>query len=155
MIFASLRAATYRVTLKYYPALDWLMSFAIPKSVIKQGVEHYKMSVEKIDRRLNLEKDRPDLVSMIKRDEDGVNGLRYEEMLATSSLLIIAGSETSTTVLSGIVNYITRSPDRMGLLAAEIRETFKNEDEFTLSALKDLPYLNAVLNEGLRLCNPT
>ena len=131
------------------------MSFAIPKSVIKQGVEHYKMSVEKIDRRLNLEKDRPDLVSMIKRDEDGVNGLRYEEMLATSSLLIIAGSETSTTVLSGIVNYITRSPDRMGLLAAEIRETFKNEDEFTLSALKDLPYLNAVLNEGLRLCNPT
>jgi cytochrome P450 len=154
-IFTSLRAATYRVSLRYYPALNWIMSFAIPQSVIKKGMQHWKMSVDKINRRLNLEKDRPDLVSMIKRDEEGVDGLSHPEMLATSSVLIVAGSETSISVLSGTINYLVRNPDKMALLAAEIRNAVKSEDHFTLRALRDLPYLNAVLNEGLRLCNPT
>lgn len=155
MIFTSLRAATYRVTLRYYPALNWLMSFAIPKTVIQKGIEHWNMSVDKINRRLNLEKDRPDLISMIKRDEERVDGLSYPEMLATSSVLIVAGSETSITVLSGTTNHLVRNPDKMALLAAEIRNAFTSEDDFNLSALKDLPYLKAVLNEGLRMCNPT
>jgi cytochrome P450 len=144
-----------QVSLRYYPALNWIMSFAVPQSVIKKGMQHWKMSVDKINRRLNLEKDRPDLVSMIKRDEEGVDGLSHPEMLATSSVLIVAGSETSISVLSGTINYLVRNPDKMALLAAEIRNAVKSEDDFTLRALRDLPYLNAVLNEGLRLCNPT
>jgi cytochrome P450 len=155
MIFTSLRAATYRVTLRYYPALNWLMSFAIPKSVVKMGMEHWNMSVDKINRRLNLERDRPDLISMIKRDDDEVNGISYPEMLATSSVLIVAGSETSITVLSGTTNHLVRNPDQMALLTSEIRSAFKSEENFDLSALKDLPYLQAVLKEGLRMCNPT
>jgi cytochrome P450 len=155
MIFTSLRAATYRVTLRYYPALNWIMSFAIPQSVVKKGMEHYKMSVDKINRRLSLEKDRPDLVSMIKMDDEGTNGLTHPEMMATSSVLIVAGSETSITVLSGTTNHLVRNPDKMALLAAEIRGAFKSEADFTLPALGRLPYLDAVLNEGLRMCNPT
>jgi cytochrome P450 len=155
MIFTSLRAATYRVTLRYYPALNWIMSFAIPKSVVKKGMEHYKMSVDKINRRLSLEKDRPDLVSMIKMDDEGSNGLTHPEMMATSSVLIVAGSETSITVLSGTTNHLVRNPDKMALLAAEVRGAFKSETDFTLPALGRLPYLDAVLNEGLRMCNPT
>jgi cytochrome P450 len=155
MIFTSLRAATYRVSLKFYPSLNWLMSFAIPKSVVKKGMEHWKMSEDKINRRLNLEKERPDLISMIKRDGEGVIGLSYPETIATSSVIIVAGSETSTTVLSGTTNHLVRNPDIQTSLAAEVRKAFGSEDDFTLDALKDLPYLNAVIKEGLRMCNPT
>lgn len=155
MIFTSLRAATYRVSLRYYPALNWLMSLAIPKSVMKKQVEHWKLAEDKINRRLNLEKERPDLISMIKRDDEGVEGLSYPEMKATSSILIVAGSETSITVLSGTTNLLVKNPDKLALLAAEVRTKFKSESDFSLSVLRGLPYLNAVLNEGLRLCNPT
>lgn len=155
MIFTSLRAATYRVSLRYYPALNWLMSFAIPKSVVKKGMEHWQMSVDKINRRLNLEKDRPDIISMIKRDEEGVDGLTHPEMLATSSVLIVAGSDGTISVLNGTMYHLVRNPDEMALLAAEIRNAFKTEDVINLSALRDLPYLKAVLNEGMRMCNPT
>jgi hypothetical protein len=36
MIFNSLRAATLRSSLRYYPSLDWLFGLAIPKSVMKK-----------------------------------------------------------------------------------------------------------------------
>ncbi|KAF2437701.1 cytochrome P450 [Karstenula rhodostoma CBS 690.94] len=76
-------------------------------------------------------------------------------MLATSSVLIVAGSETSITMLSCTMNHLVQNPDKMALLAAKIRKAFKREDDFALSPLRDLPYLNVVLNEGLRMCNST
>jgi cytochrome P450 len=155
MIFTSLRAATYRASLRYYPALNWIMGIFIPNSVMKKQMEHWKLAENKLNRRLNFETNRPHLFSMIKRDEDGVEGLTYSEMKAISSVLIVAGSETSITVLSGTTNLLVKNPRKLALLAAEVRTKFKNESEFSLSSLQDLPYLNAVLHEGLRLCNPT
>jgi cytochrome P450 len=92
---------------------------------------------------------------MIKRDDAGVKGITLSELHAATGLLIIAGSETTVTVLSGIVNYLVKSPDKLNGLTNEVRLSFKNEGEMTLSALKELPYLGAVIQEGLRLCNPT
>lgn len=100
MIFTFLKAATYRVSLRYYPALNWLMSFAIPKSVVKKGMGNWQMSADKINRRLKLEKVRPDIICMINGDETGVDGLTDPEMLATSSVLIIAGSDGTISVLT-------------------------------------------------------
>jgi cytochrome P450 len=34
LIFSSLRAATYRASLRYYPSMDWLLRFAVPRSVM-------------------------------------------------------------------------------------------------------------------------
>ena len=155
MIFDSLRAATYRASLRYYPSLDWLLRFAIPKSVMKKQMEHWRLAVDKVNRRLHIEKDRPDLISLIKRDDDGKEGLTLPEMQATASVIIIAGSETTVSVLSGTTNYLVKNPDKLANLTAEIRETFQKESNITLAALKEASYLNAVIQEGLRLCNPT
>ncbi|KAF2875655.1 cytochrome P450 [Massariosphaeria phaeospora] len=156
MIFTSLRAATYRASLRYYPQLSPLMGFlAVPKSVMQQQIQHWKQSVDKINRRLASEKERPDLISMMKRDDDGVDGITTAELQATTSVLIVAGSETTVSVLSGTTNYLVKNPDKLALLAEEVRRACNTERDITLSAFKDLPYLNAVLQEGLRLCNPT
>jgi cytochrome P450 len=154
LIFSSIKAATYSVSLSYYPGLSWLFRLAVPKSVMKQMQEHWEFSDDKISRRLEQKQGRADLISMIKRDENGLKGITRPELSATASIIIIAGSETTVSVLSGIVNYMMKSTDVLSKLTHEVRTAFSRESDMSLSALKDMPYLGAVILEGLRLCNP-
>jgi len=154
LIFNSLRAATLNASLRYYPRLYTLAAFAIPKSVKQKSDEHWQLAMDKVNRRLNFEKQRPDLISFINRDDNGLEGLTVPEIQATASVIIVAGSETTVTVLSGITNYLIKDPDMLNRLSSEIRNQFLEEKEMSLSALQDVVYLNAVIQEGLRLCNP-
>ncbi|TEY74974.1 hypothetical protein BOTCAL_0067g00300 [Botryotinia calthae] len=118
-------------------------------------MEHWKLAVEKINRRLEREKPRPDIISLIKRDEDGKEGLTIQELQATASVIIVAGSETTVSVPSGITNYLVNNPKKLALLTAEIRDKFEKEEEISSAVLKETPYSNAVIQEGFRLRNPT
>ena len=66
--------------------------------------------------------------------------------------MIVAGSETTALTLSGITSYLVKNPDRMARLAKEVRQTFKMDSEIKSGLISKLPYLNAVIEEGLRLC---
>lgn len=67
-------------------------------------------------------------------------------------LIVVAGSESVTTVLTGITNYLVRDKTKLGALVHEIRSTFRREQDISGASLSRLPYLSAVLSEGLRLC---
>ncbi|CZR56893.1 related to isotrichodermin C-15 hydroxylase (cytochrome P-450 monooxygenase CYP65A1) [Phialocephala subalpina] len=153
-ILATFKAVTCAVSLRYYPYLDWLLRLAIPKSVWETQKYHFGLAVDKVQRRLGVEKERQDVLGMLKMDEQARDGLTIRELHATAPLLIIAGSQTIVTVLSGITSYLAKNPQKLAFLTREVRESFRNENEITVSAGKDLGYLNAVLNEGLRLCMP-
>ncbi|TGO73048.1 hypothetical protein BELL_0396g00070 [Botrytis elliptica] len=155
MIFSSLRAATYRAALGYYPRLSWLLAYFVPKSVVRKQMEHWNLAVEKINRRLERETPRPDIISLIKRDEDGKEGLTIQELQATASVIIVAGSETTVSVLSGITNNLVNNPEKLRILTSEIREKFADEEDISIATLRETTYLNAVIQEGFRLCNPT
>ncbi|KAF2821312.1 cytochrome P450 [Ophiobolus disseminans] len=155
LIFASIRGATYGASLKYYPGLSWLFGLTVPKSVMQKYRAHWSYAVDKINKRLEQKEEKADLISMIKRDDEGVKGITLAELHATTSLIIIAGSETTVSVLSGTVNYLVKNPAVLTTLTNEVRSTFKRESDVSLAALKELPYLSAVVQEGLRLCNPT
>lgn len=155
MIFNSLRAATYRASLGYYPGVSWLLAYFVPESVVRKQREHWNLAVEKINRRLEREISRPDIISLIKRDEDGKEGLTIQELQATASVIIVAGSETTVSVLSGITNYLVNNPEKLTFLTSTIREKFEKEEEIFIATLKETAYLNAVIQEGFRLCNPT
>jgi cytochrome P450 len=92
---------------------------------------------------------------MIQRDDEGIHGLTLPELQATASVIIVAGSETTVSVLTGAINYLVRNPAKFDRICLEIRARFSNEDDMSLAALEDLSYLNVVIQEGLRLCNPT
>lgn len=74
------------------------------------------------------------------------------EMETIAMSIVVAGSESVTTVLTGIVHYLLRDPTRLGVLVQEIRSAFDQEKEIDSASLSQLPYLGAVLHEGLRLC---
>jgi cytochrome P450 len=152
--FNSMRVATLEISLRYYPGLHWLLSLAIPKSIKRKEQEHFALATDKINRRLNLEMSRPDILSHVKINDNSADGLTIPRVHATSVIFIIAGSETAVTTLSGFTNYLVKNPDKLALLKADIRNMFNDLDDISLLALEDLPYLNAVIQEGFRMCNP-
>jgi cytochrome P450 len=75
-------------------------------------------------------------------------------LLTNASLLIIAGSETTATSLSGVTYLLLKNPECMRKLTEEVRSTFRTEDEITMTSVGILPYMLACLNEGLRRYPP-
>ena len=65
------------------------------------------------------------------------------------------GTETIATLLSGLTYYLLINPDKLARLVAEVRSTFTAESEITVDELARLPYLNACIEEGLRIYQPT
>jgi cytochrome P450 len=154
-ILATFKAVASAVSLRYYPYLDWLLTLGIPRTVWEKQKYHFGLAVDKLERRLGLEKERQrlDVIGTLKLDEQGREGLTRRELHAHAPLIIIAGSQTIVTVLSGIMNFLVKTPGKLAILTHEVRN-IQNESEVTLAAVKNLEYLNAVLNEGLRLCMP-
>jgi cytochrome P450 len=152
LLFNSVKAAGFIVSARFYPWVEFMLMKCIPPSLKKVQKDHYRQIVEKVDRRLNWELDRPDLMSHVVPRGAGEMGLPHGEICATFMVLTTAGSETTATTLCGAVNYLTAHPEKLAILTTELRSTFHNMEQITLAALQDLPYLNAVIQETLRLC---
>lgn len=137
----------------FYPALKALIIRCIPESVLREQRLHNQMTKEKVHERLNLDSERPDIIGYIKEfnDEKGMTVPELEDSLA---ILIMAGSETTATTLSGITNYLLRNRTVLQRLTDDIRRAYKDEKGMTMTSLAGQAYLTAVIDEGLRLCPP-
>ncbi|KAM0702298.1 hypothetical protein Q7P35_011208 [Cladosporium inversicolor] len=69
--------------------------------------------------------------------------------------LLLAGRDTTASLLSNLYFMLARRPDVYSRLAAEIRSTVPTASEApSLEALKSMKYLRACINESLRLHPP-
>ena len=81
-------------------------------------------------------------------DEDNRSGARpsLPTMIADGLLAIIAGSDTTSTVLTSVVYYLVKHPEAYKRLRDEIAETFLPGEEPTDAArLSRMPWLNACM----------
>ncbi|ORY67304.1 cytochrome P450 [Pseudomassariella vexata] len=167
-----LKPATVILILKSWGVLDalWLL---IPKSAMKAGEDHKKWIAERVQRRVNLGKERGDFLDYVlkrglvvdsataggqKQQPVGdEKGIRLEELNENAYQLVLGGSETTATVLSGTIFYLLRKPDILRHVTAEVRTKFPDSTDITIDSLtpSSAPYLDAVLQEGLRLYHPT
>ncbi|KAI0141802.1 benzoate 4-monooxygenase cytochrome P450 [Xylariaceae sp. FL1272] len=87
------------------------------------------------------------------RDPDtGALAYNESELYGESSLLIIAGSDTTSISLCGIMFYLTGDPSRYEKLAKEIRSTFQSSEDIVYGQkLMSCRYLRACVDEGMRL----
>ena len=90
---------------------------------------------------------------MISKNEDWT-GRSLQELSSQATALIVAGSETTATTLCGITYYLCRNPQVYRKLTSEIRGEFAQFDQITGRSTENLPYLKAVIDEGLRLYPP-
>jgi hypothetical protein len=154
IIFDSMRAAIWMVATKQFPLLDRLLAVLIPKTVVEKMHEHHKLSVEKMDRRLATKTERPDFVTYLVDRAGGIDKINLDEMHSNSTLIILGGSETSATALSGGIYHLSQNPEKLDKLVQEIRTELKSKDDFTLNNFAHLPYLNACLEESMRIYPP-
>jgi cytochrome P450 len=152
MIFENVKLSVFGEAMRRHPALQWLAGLVVPPKLVRSRAEHVALSEQTARKRLeagNVE--RGDFMSYILRHNDE-KGMTVGEIVENAGILIIAGSETTATQLSGTTFHLLRNPDKYEKLVREIRSAFRSEDDITLLNVNGLEYLNAVFEEGFRMC---
>lgn len=142
------------MSLRFFPGVETALRRRLPKSLSKTREQHANVANEKIQRRLeNEDPQRNDFMTYVRRYNDE-KGMSVPEIKTTFRTLVVAGSETTATALSGIMNYLLKAPDIHQHLIHTVRTAFNHESEIVAGSVDKLPFLNAVIEEGLRLCPP-
>src|SRR5258708_7876541 len=86
-----------------------------------------------------------------KRDPEMVSDL---QLAAHTSDFVLSGSETTATALTCIIYYLLKNPYIIAKLQHEIRTRYESYIDINSSTATHLPYLKAVILEGMRIFPP-
>lgn len=111
-------------------------------------------STEKTVRRMNTKTEHRDFIWYILKQREKKNEVSDDEVIMNAALFIVAGSETTATELCGLTNYLLRNPHYLKKLTDEIRGAIKSEADLNMDILGSLPFMNACIEEGLRIFPP-
>ncbi|KAL4760558.1 cytochrome P450 [Aspergillus foveolatus] len=166
-IFQSVKVNPFILLKDNYPMLGWLLLRAFVPGTLRQAkkrqIEHSRVTVQK---RLSSNiHTRPDFMDSMLRSrrytynqndgEKAPDALTDSEIVSNSNILIIAGSETTATLLSGVTYWILRSPRVLSRVVCEVRSAMKSEADITIQKVStELPYLLACFDEAFRLYPP-
>ncbi|KAL5478590.1 hypothetical protein ACEPAI_2774 [Sanghuangporus weigelae] len=88
-------------------------------------------------------------------NEEGLEKIKVSQDQSMNDIIIavVAGADTTSTVLSGLFFYLLSDPPALDRLKEEVDSEFPvtEGDPFDAVKLARMPYLNAVINEALRL----
>ncbi|KAI1493858.1 cytochrome P450 [Biscogniauxia mediterranea] len=167
--FGSLEKATYNPWVEFifelfkYGAFNWMFMrmpvpttlgrMMIPKSLQQKITTHNSLIQETLKKRMSQDSERPDFIYyMTRKHREGY--LSRDEVESNASVFVVAGSETTATALSGLVFFLGTNPAVKEKVTNEVRTAFQSEDRITINSVQSLRYLNAVIEEGLRLFPP-
>ncbi|KAF7888170.1 uncharacterized protein EAF02_002711 [Botrytis sinoallii] len=154
-IFKGLKFARLFRVMRAYPLVGMpiLAMLALFPALQKARQRHIQYTQDKTARRLDTVTDRRDFMSYILRHNDE-KGMTRAEIMKTTGTLIIAGSETTATLLSGAIFHLLKNPSCMASLVQEIRSSFEESADMTFVKLANLRYLNVCLQEAFRIYPP-
>ncbi|KAJ6086858.1 hypothetical protein N7467_005772 [Penicillium canescens] len=163
LIFDSMKVIAFHGVANQFPLIKGALGLLVPAEAKRKGQEHFDMTAQKVDRRLETNMARPDFMSAILQNglSEDVGQYRESKRIMTRAeihsngfILIVAGSETSATLLSGCIFFLCTYPHSMSQLVSEIRTVFKKESDITFRGMIGLTYLAAVIEESLRMYPP-
>lgn len=159
MIFIGLRGIPIIAIRNKYILFRWLdyfkSLFEDTQAVVRARKQFFAMASARVTARLEKETDRPDFFTFILQNQDKESrALTRNEMDSNANVFLVAGSETTATTLSGTTYLLLKNQSAYARLVREIRSSFSSADEITIDRVNELPYLLAVLQEGLRYYPP-
>ncbi|KAI8632811.1 cytochrome P450 [Xylariaceae sp. FL1651] len=155
IIFKGLKFVCFRGVLPSIPFFGPLLSAWMAPKIEARSAEHQKFASDLVDKRLAwTDCDKPDFWNFVLRHNEDGKGLTRAEMQTNAAAFMVAGTDTTAGATSGLIWYLCRNRSIYDTLVKEICTTFKHTDEITLGPLMEMEYLNAVIQEGLRLYTP-
>ncbi len=152
-IFESVRTGSKIGVVRYWPGLTKFLLKLTGNSLQSKRVLHFEYSSRRVDRRIERGSNEPDIWNLVMNAKEG-QGLTKGEMYANTTVFMIAGTETTATLLSGVTWYLLKHPEVLRKLVAEVREAFQSDADITIENLQRLKYLRACLDEALRVYPP-
>ncbi|GME30911.1 Cytochrome p450 protein [Neofusicoccum parvum] len=149
-IFGNMKTGAILAATVEYPLVAALIRFLTPKSLIEQQALHRKHTSDRVDKKLRSASTRPDIWNLALQNSRGK--LTLPEQYANADVLMVGGSETTATLLSGLTYLFLRHPDKMKKAVEEVRAL--PADQLTFQGVARLPYLQACLDETLRWYPP-
>ncbi|KAF2733358.1 cytochrome P450 [Polyplosphaeria fusca] len=145
--------------------LDWLMAVIAPPAIKswQDFVDKCLADRTKVEQQLEVS---PKPEGEVRKDffhwlfkavdpETGERGYDLNELYAESELLIIAGSDTTSIVMSAMMFYLVRNPTVQSTLEHEILSTFSSYDDIASGPrLNSCKYMHAFITEAMRMCPP-
>lgn len=119
----------------------------------QHSAEHHRLTLEKVRHRLKIGNDhgREDMFANVIR-----NGSMDEDQLASeANVFLTAGAETTATALAAALFFLTSNLVCLSRLRDELETSFASVDDIDGDSTAALPYLNAVLEETLRIFPPS
>lgn len=99
------------------------------------------------------------MAKLMAANEENPSRVSIYHVWSMSLADIIAGSDTTAVSLSSILYHLLKSPETLQKLREEIelaeQEGRCGSDKITFKQSKDMPYLQAVIKEALRMCAAT
>lgn len=153
MIFNAIIYVHWIRTIQRFINIRPLILRIMPKRIVERRRWHYNLVREKVLRRKTRNPEYIDFMShLLQAEEKGK--LQIPDLVANANLMVIAGSETTATILSGTTYYLLTNPRVMEKLVKEVRTSFKSSDDININTLLKLKYINAVTDESFRLYPP-
>ncbi|OJI89978.1 hypothetical protein ASPTUDRAFT_112521 [Aspergillus tubingensis CBS 134.48] len=89
------------------------------------------------------------------KDPKTGKGFTMKEIWVECALLLAAASDTTSTAMSATFFYLLHNPEALSKVTTEVRSCFANEEDISMgSRLSSCVYLNACINESMRLTPP-
>jgi benzoate 4-monooxygenase len=131
----------------------------LPDPFFSKGVEAVSnlagMAIARVKARLDNPPptERKDLLARLMEGRDDKDEpLGRQELTAEALTQLIAGSDTTSNSSCALLYHATRTPGVLSKLQAELDAAIPREvDVPTFEMVRDLPYLQAVINEALRI----
>ncbi|KAH8744430.1 cytochrome P450 monooxygenase [Diaporthe sp. PMI_573] len=137
-----------------FPPFSAIFEAMIPNELKRLTEDNFTFAAENVEKRIELGVSRPDFMETMLRQKGGDRELNKEEMVANAFIIMLGGSETSSTALAGATYYLTRYPEKLAKLTDEVLSAFKTEEDINVHNIQNLPYLTAVMDETLRMSPP-
>jgi cytochrome P450 len=134
-----------------------LLTPLIPKSTMKPKIDMDNYTKEVVDRRIErgYDPNTTDVFNYLLQNKNEEDQLTPPELYENGITLVVAGSETTATLLTGTTWFLCKNPDKLRKVQQEVRSAFKDDSEITAKSVNELEYMIAVLTETLRVFPPS
>jgi cytochrome P450 len=152
-VFGNVKAVVMTTCFKRL-GLAWMLPYLASNKAMAARKFNYDYTAEKIANRVEKGTEQGDFLDNVLKHTGKETGMTIPELRANASNLVLAGSETTATLLSGCVWELLQNPDTLKKITEEVRETFNSSDEIDLQSAANLKYTLAVLEETMRIYPP-